>query len=304
MKQEKRVSPLGSLSHLLDNKPGLDPIHNFLDYSDDHCMYQFTVMQILVMQACYLYFRSSLSRPVREIIDLFSNEASEPLTLATEELQIFIYTPGDEAFTVLCQSTYNGTATAEPCDESCENGNVDLFLRWVAEPNITDRGLNDCIAATRFSNEECLVTVPSEDVTHRLYVGVYAKRSFVNLTILCHDNTHIELVHNVPSEPLSLPERYSVSGAYRFGVTRNELGSVNVTCITSGENGDADLFAKVGNLALVTDDGYDYSSINLDSDESVSFLVDEGSGTVSIFLVIFAYEPFTDLTLTCTQEPA
>lgn len=47
--------PLGRDS--CPNQPGVDPIHNFMDYGDDHCYYEFTPLQAVVMQACYEHYR-------------------------------------------------------------------------------------------------------------------------------------------------------------------------------------------------------------------------------------------------------
>ncbi|KAG4434906.1 hypothetical protein IFR05_009604 [Cadophora sp. M221] len=41
--------------------PGLDPIHNFMDYSDDYCMTEFTPDQKIRMHATYATLRSNLT---------------------------------------------------------------------------------------------------------------------------------------------------------------------------------------------------------------------------------------------------
>ena len=39
-------------------EPGLDPIHNYMDYSDDPCYSEFTAGQAERMQEQYLFFRA------------------------------------------------------------------------------------------------------------------------------------------------------------------------------------------------------------------------------------------------------
>ena len=39
-------------------EPGLDPIHNYMDYSYDACYNQFTPGQAARMQAQYIHFRT------------------------------------------------------------------------------------------------------------------------------------------------------------------------------------------------------------------------------------------------------
>lgn len=124
---------------------GPDPIFNFMDYSLDACMYEFTPGQALVMRACYTYFR--LGRWENDIINLRVGERSAPLNLIPRERQVF-------------QVTIRRSTT---CTIFANEGNADLYMNLLSPPSWGAQDL--CVKTSPGSAESCSTGDISQSLT-------------------------------------------------------------------------------------------------------------------------------------------
>jgi hypothetical protein len=145
----------------------IDPIFNYMDYSDDRCRFHFTPGQVLLMQACYDTFRLKQKKK-RDVISLTNNVPSDPLFLAPRQRQIFSME----------------TRSPVRCTASAEEGRYSLYLRWGHRPCFFPL-LDRCARCSRGGAASC--TARFRLGRTKLYAGIKAslKRGGQNLTITC-----------------------------------------------------------------------------------------------------------------------
>ncbi len=114
---------------------GPDPIFNFMDYSLDACMYEFTSGQALAMRACYTFFR--LDRWENEVIQLQVREQSAPVNLIPRERQIF-------RVMIRRRTT---------CTIAAKEGNADMYMNLLSPPTWSAADL--CVKNGLGSAESC-----------------------------------------------------------------------------------------------------------------------------------------------------
>jgi len=94
---------------------GVDPIHNYMDNSDDVCRYTWSQGQIETMHANYEYYRQQRRpdiRPVLLVDGVWSDKYTMPAGI---DRQFYIYVPNNSKVR---------------CDTRAVGGDVDLFLNW------------------------------------------------------------------------------------------------------------------------------------------------------------------------------
>jgi hypothetical protein len=125
---------------------GPDPVFNFMDYSNDECMYEFTVGQRLVMEAVWDIYRLGNDAERAEIV-LTQGESSDPLYLGPEERQVY----------KIDISSIAGDIT---CAISGREGNADLYMSLDSTPRFNRRDC--CVSRSSGSNESCDRVIPEK----------------------------------------------------------------------------------------------------------------------------------------------
>jgi len=147
-----------------DTCPGdgnLDPIHNYMDYSDDICLYDWTPGQIQVMHANIEFYRSQ-RRPVFNPVRLVNDTWSKNYTMARYFVREF-YIDAPNTSTVFC-------------DTSAVGGDIELFMNW-------DGSLVsfDCASYEDGSYEACNIGPK----TGRARALIWTKETTVDFQVRC-----------------------------------------------------------------------------------------------------------------------
>jgi len=243
-------------------EPGLDPIHNFMDYSFDVCMYEWTQGQINVMHANIEFYRLA-STPDLLPVELTPNILSDSYTMAQGFARQF-YVNVSSFAKVICQAT-------------ADNGNIDLYMNWNGNLDSFD-----CTSETPFSQEICMIG-PS---TGQAYAWVYSTATTISFQVRCaivsSAATTMELTDGV-TVPLSM---------YPSSMINATLSSPDdfskIICTTDG-SGDVDL-----TVSFSTEFPYCTSATLGSSDETC--VIGPQSGIA--YIVIFAWTA-SEINLKC-----
>lgn len=166
--------------------PGTDPVHNFMDYSHDYCMFEFTPGQAAVMVANYRAYRSGLPI-IYDPVALENGVAAGPFTLVTEQVRMFTFDVPAAETNVICRTIST-------------DGSLKMHMNWDGKS-----GDFDCSGGSLYSiNEVCAV----KGGPGTLHVFVFAEKSAPAFSVVCKSvdlpETAVALADNVASEGHSL----------------------------------------------------------------------------------------------------
>jgi hypothetical protein len=266
-----------------------DPIHNYMDYSDDNCMYEFSPGQAVAMKAQYELYRMGGLRE-REDLSVGDGIPTDPLSLFLGEVQIFIFAAAP------------GIRRRVTCSTAGDNGDADLYMRSSSPPDLTEQ-FYDCESFNDFSNEVCFI----DNGKGSIYVAVYAYAGFDNVVLTCVSSqptpqpmipppvTSILLKNGVASKPISVATGEEQS--FTLDVTPGSW----VTCETTGEpTGDADLYVRYNAEPVIADGIYDCTSYSsTDSNEACALIAPSDASV--LWATIQGWSAAENVILTCTS---
>lgn len=252
---------------------GVDPIHNMMDYSSDSCLYEFVPGQAVTMQAQWEIYRVG----VREDLSVADGISTEPLSLFQGEVQNYMFA--------------GAPGTLVTCSTAGNNGDADLFMRVDSPPDLSER-IFYCGGGSSGSNEIC----SANNLDGTIYIALYAFKAFENVILTCTSSklvTPISLLDDVASDPISLPSGEEQS--FKLDVTP----SSRVTCQTTGDSGDADLYVRFNAEPFIAAGRFDCQSAGGNSNELCA-LVTPGDASV-LWATIRAFSSVENVILTCTS---
>jgi Pregnancy-associated plasma protein-A len=238
-------------------QPGLDLVNNYMDYSDDVCLTQFTPGQVIRMQNAWRIYRSKTT------------------TLASTVTLVDRIPLSGQTQPIGSRRTYRLTnipfLSKVSVKLSGSSGDADLFME-----------LCSSITANN-SNEACTTRYPIND--GKVLIEVYASAAFANLTILAtiEPIKWVDLGLGESVEGLSL-----ATGESLYYAVADIPEETIVQLDSVGETGDAD-------ITLYSGSGFDScESITIGSTETCSVISFLPS---TVYIVVTAAEAFDGLSL-------
>jgi len=250
---------------------GLDPIHNFMDYSDDICMYKWTNGQIDAMHASIDFYRSG-STPDMRPVQLTEAVWTDVYTVAEGFVRQF-YIDLSTTDAVICETTAN-------------NGDIDLF---VGETENIDESQSSSEGPT--SNEICFARL--SDIG-KMYIWVYGHSTTVGFQVRCsvilQENLATRMFPDGQVLSLSMAAGSASALYLAAALPPSEIVPYSrVACSTVGI-GDVGIFLLYNLKALCTS--------AVPGSPTESFVTDFLE--VPAFLIVFVYAPMaSNIDLTC-----
>ncbi|GAX19766.1 pappalysin-1 [Fistulifera solaris] len=163
--------------------PGNDPVNNFMDYSDDVCMFEFTSGQVVVMAANYRAYRS-VSPTEYDPVVLEDGVLAGPFGLVSNQMRTFTMDVTSADTTVICRTV-------------SDEGSLNVYLNWNG-----DIGTFGCAGSSYYSiNDVCALT----GGPGTLHAFVYAAITAPSFSVVCK-------TINIPASSVALVDNVSSGG--------------------------------------------------------------------------------------------
>jgi hypothetical protein len=249
------------------------------------CVSREVASEIRNFEACSV----SVFEPMRVYVALKAHEPFSNLNLTCTVRSTIMYTSPitSMALGVRDRKQYYIDLAAGQiahCSTYGSNGDADLYMK-IEYPY---RRSYDCGSLRIGSAELCAVAVSEP---RRVYIGVYAHAGFNNLRLTCT----VRYLEMYAAPITSMALSFLDVRQYYIDLGANQA----VYCSINGPHGNADLYMKIGSIAIPFQ-AYDCRSVGDTSNEQCTVAVIEPK---RVFVAVFALNQIINLDLHCTSQP-